>query len=112
MTDEDHEELLDALLEHQGSVLLSGYDSPLYNDRLKGWHREEAVSYTQTVKKRIEVLWMNFEPECRQSSMWGPDGISLREGHAGCEDAAGTGDGEEAEKGDTASAADKETQGR
>lgn len=62
MTDKDHEELLDTLLAHQGPVLLSGYDSGLYNDKLQGWHREEAMSYTQAGTKKTEVLWMNFEP--------------------------------------------------
>ena len=63
MDDEGHEELLDALLAHKGPVLLSGYDNSLYNDRLQGWHREEAVSYSQTASRKTEVLWMNFEPE-------------------------------------------------
>lgn len=62
MTDEDHEELLTTLLAHQGPVLLSGYDSALYNNRLQGWHREEAMSYTQAKARRTEILWMNFEP--------------------------------------------------
>ena len=63
MSDEDHAELLDALLAHQGPVILSGYDSPLYNDWLKGWYREEAVSYSQVASRKTEVPWMNFEPE-------------------------------------------------
>ncbi len=56
-------ELLDVLLGHKGPVLLSGYDSDLYNDRLRGWHREETVSYSQISSRKTEVLWMNFEPE-------------------------------------------------
>mgnify|MGYP002515741431 FL=1 len=63
MDDKDHGELLDVLLGHKGPVLLSGYDSDLYNDRLRGWHREEAVSYSQISSRKTEVLWMNFEPE-------------------------------------------------
>ncbi len=63
MTDKDHEELLDTLLAHRGPVLLSGYDSALYDDRLRGWHREEAMAHTLAGTKRIEVLWMNFEPD-------------------------------------------------
>lgn len=66
MDDQDHEELLDVLIAHKGPVLLSGYDSPLYNDQLQEWHREEAVSYSQTASKRKEVLWMNFDPEGQQ----------------------------------------------
>lgn len=59
----DHENLLDMLLAHRGPVVLSGYDSRLYSDRLEGWHREERESRTQSGKRRREVLWMNFEPE-------------------------------------------------
>lgn len=35
-TNEQHEKLLDLLNQHPGPVLLSGYDSELYNDRLAG----------------------------------------------------------------------------
>lgn len=62
MEDQGHNDLLDVLLTHKGPVLLSGYDSKLYNDRLQGWHREETTSYTQLSTKRREVLWMNFDP--------------------------------------------------
>ncbi len=63
MGDNGHNELLDAALAHKGPVLLSGYDNPLYNERLKNWHREEATSYSQVGSRKREVLWMNFEPE-------------------------------------------------
>lgn len=63
MDDNGHNELLDAALAHKGPVLLSGYDNPLYNERLKNWHREEATSYSQVGSRKREVLWMNFEPE-------------------------------------------------
>lgn len=62
MNETEHEELLNVLLKHKGPVLLSGYDSDLYNRILKGWHREEAASYTQIGSKKKEILWMNFEP--------------------------------------------------
>lgn len=62
MTNADHADLLDALLAHKGPVLLSGYDSPMYSDALRAWHREEIDARAQTATKRREVLWMNFEP--------------------------------------------------
>ena len=62
MQEKDHNDLLDVLLAHKGYVLLSGYDNALYNDRLRGWHREENVSYSQVCSKKREILWMNFEP--------------------------------------------------
>ena len=63
LDDRGQNELLDAALAHKGPVLLSGYDSDLYNDRLRGWHREEITCYTQSRSKKREILWMNYEPE-------------------------------------------------
>ena len=62
MSDRDHADLLEALKAHRGPVLLSGYDSDLYRDILKNWHREEITTRTQTAQQRQEILWMNFEP--------------------------------------------------
>lgn len=62
LDDEEQSDLLDVILAHKGPVLLSGYDSELYNSRLRGWHREETTCYSQVCSKKREVLWMNFEP--------------------------------------------------
>ena len=69
MSDSDHEELLKVLLEHKGPVLISGYDTELYQEMLKGWRRVEAVAYSQTCQKKKEVLWMNYEPSGNQMSL-------------------------------------------
>lgn len=68
MDDQAHEELLDALIAHKGSVLISGYDNDLYNDRLRYWHREEAVGHKMNTDKTQEVIWMNYEPPVKQLS--------------------------------------------
>lgn len=62
MDDQEHHDLLDVLGAHKGPVILSGYDNPLYNGRLKYWHREETICYSQVCSRKQEVLWMNFEP--------------------------------------------------
>ena len=63
MTRGQHEELLDMLQKSKAKVLLSGYDSDLYNDALKEWHKEKIWSAARNSgKKKQEVLWMNFEP--------------------------------------------------
>ena len=62
MTDKDHEELLEALKAHKGPAVVSGYDSELYRESLRTWHREEKFSRSQTGSKKKEILWMNFEP--------------------------------------------------
>ena len=60
---ESHEELLDMAKRHKGPVLISGYDSELYNEMFKDWYREEKICYSQVCGKKKEVLWMNFLPE-------------------------------------------------
>lgn len=67
MSDRDHRDLLDLLLAHKGAVLLSGYDSPLYNDALRKWYRDEAGALAQTAARRREVLWTNFEPMMQET---------------------------------------------
>jgi DNA adenine methylase len=62
LEDKGQNELLDVVLGHKGAVMLSGYDNELYNDRLKGWHREETECRSQVGNRKREVLWMNFEP--------------------------------------------------
>lgn len=66
MKDKDHIELLEALRAHRGKVLIGGYDSELYRNMLQGWYREENYCYTQSGRRRKDVLWMNFELEGQQ----------------------------------------------
>lgn len=69
MDDSQHEELLETLKEHPGAVIISGYDTPLYNSVLNQWHKEEATSYSQVGSKKKEVLWMNFKPKERNEQL-------------------------------------------
>lgn len=62
MSNDDHEELLDALLNHKGMVIISGYDSGLYQQKLSNWYQARAITYSQICSKKEEILWMNFEP--------------------------------------------------
>jgi len=61
MDDADHEKLLEALLEHNGFVLISGYDTELYRDMLSGWTRYENTAYSQVCSKKTEILWANYK---------------------------------------------------
>lgn len=60
MSEQDHMELLEALMSHKGSVILSGYPSEMYSETLKGWHEIQRKSYNQNSDQRTEVLWCNF----------------------------------------------------
>ena len=61
-SDDQHRELAAALAGCKATVVLSGYDSPLYDELFDGWHRYEQQSMTgnaKTAKDRTEVLWAN-----------------------------------------------------
>lgn len=62
MSDEDHEELLKLLQKHKGKILISGYDTELYQKYLCDWIRVERTTYSQVCSKKKEILWMNYEP--------------------------------------------------
>ncbi|ALP38002.1 DNA methyltransferase [Paenibacillus sp. IHB B 3084] len=59
MTEEDHEELLDVLEAHPGPVILSGYEHPLYDERLQHWRRESKMVKAEAGRIRTEILWIN-----------------------------------------------------
>lgn len=59
MTDEQHADLLQAILVSKAMVLISGYPSELYDQALAGWHRAEIKAHTDGAKARTEVLWIN-----------------------------------------------------
>lgn len=63
MSDQDHVEMLETLLQHKGKIILSGYQSELYDEMLKGWHKDNikgSAEYHGADRK--EILWMNFQP--------------------------------------------------
>lgn len=62
MDGEQHAELLDCLLDLKGMVIVSGYGTELYNDRLRGWTRHETrsrISAGRGGATRIECLWIS-----------------------------------------------------
>lgn len=61
MTEQDHLDLLDALKQHKGTVILSGYPSEMYDRELVGWNQIHRKSYNQNADQRTEVLYCNFE---------------------------------------------------
>ncbi len=74
MDETDHEELLELLLNHKGPVIISGYETELYNNMLAGWNKKETTTYSQVCSKKKEVLWMNYEPPEKQltfEDLWG-----------------------------------------
>jgi DNA adenine methylase len=59
MSEQDHIEMLEALLNHSGPVVLSGYANQLYNEMLKGWEiKELKAPKVEKGAARTEVLWV------------------------------------------------------
>lgn len=61
MSDEDHIELLTTLKNSKAKIMISGYDSELYNELLHNWNKEYLMSNAEHGKPREEVVWMNYK---------------------------------------------------
>lgn len=66
MGDAEHEKLLEALLEHSGPAIISGYDCPMYNNLLNGWNKNTFRCRDQAGNQKNEVIWFNFDVDMQQ----------------------------------------------
>ena len=60
MNRDGHVQLLELLKESKSKVIISGYDSELYNELLKDWRTDERAAIAQMGLHRKEKIWMNF----------------------------------------------------
>ena len=67
MTDADHEDLLKMLLQSKAKIMLSGYESEMYNDYLNGWEKKQFSSCAEHGKPRIETVWMNYKTDLQMT---------------------------------------------
>lgn len=58
MSEQDHVAMLDAALACKGKVVISGYDSELYNLKLAGWTKSTRNAFADGAKERTEMLWI------------------------------------------------------
>ncbi len=61
MDDQQHIELLNVLKTSKSMVVISGYDSELYNRELTDWNTDEIATTAQKGLPRTEKIWANFE---------------------------------------------------
>lgn len=62
MTDSDHIEMAEKLKKAKGMVVVSGYDTELYNQLFSGWKKFKKKWMADGARERIEVLWVS--PNC------------------------------------------------
>ena len=60
MTDQDHEILLQTIQKSRAKIMISGYESDMYNDYLHNWTKESFNSQAEHAGPRTEVVWMNY----------------------------------------------------
>ena len=63
MTDSAHEEMLKKLLCSRAKIMISSYESDMYNDYLKDWNKYVFDSCAEHGKTRKEVVWINYRYE-------------------------------------------------
>jgi len=67
MMDADHEELLRLILKSKAKIMISGYESNMYNDYLVDWEKKQFRSCAEHGKPRIEIVWTNYKTEFQTS---------------------------------------------
>lgn len=60
MTEEDHVRLLETILKSKAKIMISGYQTDLYDDMLKGWNRYEFDATARMGLPRKEIIWTNY----------------------------------------------------
>lgn len=68
MSDSEHEDLAKTLSSLSGKVVLSGYESDLYNDLYRGWQKVARRALADGARARVEVLWLS--PNCPSNSLF------------------------------------------
>jgi DNA adenine methylase len=70
MTDDDHSELLDCAKSLSGMVIISGYESKVYNDALDGWRLEKKETHADGALDRTECLWISPNADKHQLKLF------------------------------------------
>lgn len=67
MTDAEHEELLQMIIQSRAKIMISGYETDMYNDYLSGWEKRQFSSCAEHGKPRIETVWMNYKADLQMN---------------------------------------------
>jgi DNA adenine methylase len=70
MSDSDHVRLLETILQSNAKVMISGYQSELYDSYLKDWAKLSFNATAEHGLKRTEVLWMNYKSNQMTLDEW------------------------------------------
>ena len=63
-------QLLSLITQSRAKIIISGYESELYNTALAGWHKDSTMTQTTSAEMATETIWMNYPPPQRQISLF------------------------------------------
>lgn len=63
MSDSDHEDMLKKALQSKAKIMISGYESDMYNDYLFKWNKKYFISCAEHSGTRKETVWINYETD-------------------------------------------------
>lgn len=61
MDENQHRALLEVICKSKSKIIISGYDSQLYNDKLAGWNSDTIETTAQMGLHRVEKIWFNYD---------------------------------------------------
>ena len=61
MDENQHRALLKVICKSKSKIIISGYDSQLYNDMLAGWNSDTIETTAQMGLHRVEKIWFNYD---------------------------------------------------
>lgn len=70
MNNKEQVQLLDIISASKAKIIISGYQSDMYDEALKGWHKDRTISQTTSTEMATETIWMNYEPPMIQYTLW------------------------------------------
>lgn len=65
-----HAELLEIISKSRAKIIISGYESDLYNSALAGWNKDSTMCQTTSTEMATETIWMNYAPSEKQLTLW------------------------------------------
>lgn len=66
MDDDVHRKLLALIKKSKAQIMISGYDSDLYEEYLEGWDKYSFSALAEHGKKRREIIWVNYKNEANR----------------------------------------------
>ena len=70
MDDGGQNAMLDLLTRSKAKIILSGYQSELYDTKLPGWRKDKTETRTTSTDTATETIWMNYDPPVKQFSIY------------------------------------------